>query len=336
MKEAAKLVSEEYFTKVDYLKSENRFHYLLKFKTESMWDKAWGRWESTVNVDILNNQGEILFSRTVKESTGMTFIQNFNAIYNNQAKIVKEVLIDFLNKQGANNLKADELSHRRDATALLPIKKLFKNPKPITTGTGFYIDHDGTIMTANHIVQDCVFVEIGYKHNTFPAHVQYKSRVLDVAILSTDKQDTPAVNITEKSSEAILGKNIFVTGYPLQGILSDSPSLTIGTISSLGGLVGANGTFMFSAPVQPGNSGSAIVDYSGNLVGMVSSSLNQKMLLETHDAASQNANFGIDLSMLKKFLHKNQITYYTDQSALTFENATIRAVEYTNQILCYK
>ncbi|MBW9267423.1 MAG: serine protease [Candidatus Thiodiazotropha sp. (ex. Lucinisca nassula)] len=336
MKEAAKLVSEDFFSKVEYLKSGNNFHYLIKFKTNSTWEYGWGRWASTISVDILSNQGDTIYTREFKDSSGMTIFNDFSAVFNSQAKIVKESLIDFLNKQGAINLSASELVSIRNTTIPLPANKLIRDLKPSTTGTGFYLDHDGTIMTANHVVQDCVFVEIGHKHKTFPASIQQNSRVLDIAILSTDNRDTPAVNITDKQSEAILGKNIFVTGYPLQGILSDSPSLTIGTVSSLGGLVGASGIFMFSAPVQPGNSGSAIVDYSGNLVGMVTSSLNQKMLLEKHDTSSQNANFGIDLSMLKKFLYKNQVAYQTDQSTTNFENATIRAVEYTNQVLCYK
>ncbi|MEW8525707.1 MAG: serine protease [Candidatus Thiodiazotropha endolucinida] len=336
MKETAKLVSEEFFSTVEYLKSGNNFHYLIKFKTSSTWERGWGRWISTVLVDILSNQGETLYSREFNDTSGMTILNDFGAVFNSQAKLVKESLIDFLNKQGMANLSASELASNRGANPQLPVNKLLSDLKPTTTGTGFYLDHDGTIMTANHVVQDCVFVEIGHQHKTFPASVQQNSWVLDVAILSTDNRNTPAINITDKQSEAILGKNIFVTGYPLQGILSDSPSLTIGTVSSLGGLVGASGTFMFSAPVQPGNSGSAIVDYSGNLVGMVTSSLNQKMLLETHDTSSQNANFGIDLSMLKRFLHKNRIAYRTNQSTSDFENATIRAVEYTNQVLCYK
>ncbi|MCG7994488.1 MAG: serine protease [Candidatus Thiodiazotropha taylori] len=336
MKETAKLVSEDFFSTVKYLKSGNNFHYLIKFKTSSTWEHRLGRWESTVLVDIVSNQGEILYTREFKDTSRMTVINNFGAIFNSQAKLVKESLIDFVNKQGATNLHATQLVSNRSSTAPLPVNKLLTDLKPATTGTGFYIDHDGTIMTSNHVVQDCVFVEIGHQHKTFPASLQQKSRVLDIAILNTENRNTPAVNITDKQTEAILGKNVFVTGYPLQGLLSDSPSLTIGTVSSLGGLVGASGTFMFSAPVQPGNSGSAIVDYSGNLVGMVTSSLNQKMLLETHDTSSQNANFGIDLSMLKKFLHKNQIAYLTDQSTTDFEKATIRAVEYTNQVLCYK
>jgi S1-C subfamily serine protease len=336
MKEAAQLVLSEYFSEADDLKPGRRFQYLLKFKANSVWNAAWGRWESVITVEVVSNQGEVLYSKNQKNASSNSRLYDFSAVFNAFAKVVKETVIDFLNKEGAENLATSEIAFKENTQAPLPIKKLLKDLKPISSGTGFYIDHDGTVMTANHVVQNCMLVEIRHNNETFTADVQHRSRVLDIAVLRTETEGTPAVSISDKKSEAILGKNIFVTGFPLQGILSDSPSLTIGTVSSLGGLKGSTGSFMFSAPVQPGNSGSAIVDYSGNLVGMVASSLNQKMLLEKLDASSQNVNFAIDLSMLKKFMNKNGIAYTFRQPASSFENATIQAVAYTNQVLCYK
>ena len=336
MKKAAELVTKDFFSDVVYLKSGEPFQYLVKFRTNSNWLPAWGRWESVVNIDILNEAGDTIYTKEFKDASGMTRLADFDAVFNSQAKITKESLIDFLNAQGASQLKTATNAYNTNTTSPPPIKQLLKDLKPTSTGTGFYIDDKGTVMTANHVVQDCILVEIGSNHEKHKAEISHKSRILDIAVLSTAKLDTPAVTMTDKDSAAILGKSVFVTGYPLQGLLSGSPSLTIGTVTSLGGLKGSSGTFMFSAPVQPGNSGSAIVDYSGNLVGMATSSLNQKMLLQQHDTASQNVNFGIELSMLKKFLDKNQISYNTHRSDANFEKASVRAVEYTNQVLCYK
>ena len=335
MKEAAELVTKDFFSDVEYLKSGKPFQYLVKFRTNSNWLPAWGRWETTVKMEILNDSGNTIYTRDLKNASGMTTLTDFSAIFNSQAKMTKESLIDFLNSKGSSQLQTATNSYDNTSSPP-PIKQLLKDLKPSSTGTGFYIDENGTVMTANHVVQDCILVEIGSNQKTFEADIREKSRILDIAVLSTGNQDTPSVFMTDKSSAAILGKSIFVTGYPLQGLLSDSPSLTIGTVTSLGGLKGSTGSFMFSAPVQPGNSGSAIVDYSGNLVGMATSSLNQKMLLEKLDASSQNVNFGIDLSMLKKFLDKNQISYNNSRSVDNFESASVRAVEYTNQVLCYK
>jgi S1-C subfamily serine protease len=335
MEETSKLVAEEFFSGVEFLKSGERFLYLFKFHSNSDWEPAWGRWITTVKIDVLDNQGKEIYSKVTKDSSGMTTLRDFSAVFNSQAKIIKETLIDFLNKQGADKITSTEISYRSKPTKPQPAKVLLQDLKPASTGTGFYLDLNGNIMTANHVVQDCIYIDVGHKDKLLPAQVLHKSRLLDIAVLSTNKSNSHAVSI-RKNSTPTLGKNIFVTGYPLQGLLSTTPSLTIGTVSSLGGLKGANGTFMFSAPVQPGSSGSAIVDYSGNLIGMVTSGLNQKMLLEKLDTSSQNANFGIDNSMLVKFLDKHNITYYPDDTVTDFEKATVNAVEYTNQVLCYK
>jgi S1-C subfamily serine protease len=118
--------------------------------------------------------------------------------------------------------------------------------------------------------------------------------------------------------------------------LSAYPSLTIGNISSKGGLKGAQGYFQFSAPIQPGNSGGAITDYKGNLMGVVSSTLNQAMMLEKSGTTSQNINFGIETPLLKRFLDKFGIAYNQGTSEASFETSSIDAVEYSNQIVCYQ
>ena len=99
---------------------------------------------------------------------------------------------------------------------------------------------------------------------------------------------------------------------------------------------GAKGYFQFSAPIQPGNSGGAISDYKGNLMGVVSSSLNQSMMLKQSGTTSQNVNFGVSTQLLKQFLYKHNIAFEEKTSSANFESSSANAVEYSNQILCYK
>jgi len=51
--------------------------------------------------------------------------------------------------------------------------------------------------------------------------------------------------------------------------------------------------FQISSPVQPGNSGGPLFEDSGNLVGVVVSTLNAKLFLEHADTIPQNVNFAI-------------------------------------------
>jgi S1-C subfamily serine protease len=64
----------------------------------------------------------------------------------------------------------------------------------------------------------------------------------------------------------------------LQGF---APKLAKGEIASLSGIQDDPRYFQISVPVQPGNSGGALVDGNGNVVGMVSAKLSARAALAT-------------------------------------------------------
>lgn len=55
-------------------------------------------------------------------------------------------------------------------------------------------------------------------------------------------------------------------------------------------------------PVQPGNSGGALVDEHGNMVGVVSAQLSQKAALESSGTLAQNVNYAVKSSYVLSFL----------------------------------
>ncbi|MFM2295912.1 MAG: hypothetical protein RLZZ350_2325, partial [Verrucomicrobiota bacterium] len=60
--------------------------------------------------------------------------------------------------------------------------------------------------------------------------------------------------------------------------------------------------FQISVPVQPGNSGGALVDERGNVVGVVSAKLNAKAALESSGSLPENVNYAVKSSFLLSFL----------------------------------
>lgn len=335
LEEAAILVAGDMFSTAETLSATSKFQYLLKVKAISDWDRVWGGWQSHLTLDIVEPDGTSVFSANLSKKSSGGGLYDFNAVHNALAGAIKELLVQFFNQQGAEALVATAESFNAESQTSVSLKSLIKDMKPSSTGTGFFINKGGDLATAAHVVDECLYVEVMHKGETLPAKIQKSSNLLDLAVLSSGHPKTTHVHISRSETQAKLGKQVFVTGFPLAGILSDYPSLTVGNVSSLGGLKGAEGHFQFSAPVQPGNSGGAIVDYKGNLVGVVSSSLNQSMLLKETGTTSQNVNFGVDLSLVKKFFEKSQVNFQPSEGRGNFESASAEAVEYTNQVLCY-
>ncbi|HWY77034.1 MAG TPA: hypothetical protein VN281_15530, partial [Verrucomicrobiae bacterium] len=60
--------------------------------------------------------------------------------------------------------------------------------------------------------------------------------------------------------------------------------------------------FQISVPVQPGNSGGALLDERGNVLGVVALRLNDMATLQTSGALPQNVNYAIKSEGVRKFL----------------------------------
>lgn len=332
---ALDLVVPTYFSQAKPLQLNGRYHYLMSFSAKPTYSHAWGRHSVDLTMKVTDSTGRQVFSGTEQYTAGGGNGYSPTSFFNAYAGALKKVFITFLNSQGAQ--KISDLSAGSDGVVVGrdELKKIVGEVKPSSTGTGFYVNRAGDAVTASHVVDECVYVEVNHKGVRKPAKVKNSSRILDLAALEVEGT-VPAYVSMRKSGTESLGMPVFVTGYPLSGILSDYPSLTVGNVSSLGGLKGAKGTFQFSAPAQPGSSGGPVVDYSGRLVGVVSSSLNQTMMLRKTGTTSQNLNFGVGLNVLEKFLNKSEIDFQVGRKKQNFEKASQKATDYTMQVLCYR
>jgi S1-C subfamily serine protease len=75
-----------------------------------------------------------------------------------------------------------------------------------------------------------------------------------------------------------------------------------GEIASLSGAGDDPRYFQISVPVQPGNSGGALVDEHGNVIGIVSAKLNASVALAASGQLPENVNYAVKSSLLLSFL----------------------------------
>ena len=181
-----------------------------------------------------------------------------------------------------------------------------------TYGTGFAIGNGTFIVTANHVVEGCTSIDIPDFGSATIVRSEPKS---DLAII---KPNRPLVRgLPFRSGHPVkLGEEVVVIGYPLRGLLSSSPIVTTGIVSSLAGIRNDPTQMQISAPVQPGNSGGPVLDRSGNLVGVVVSKLNAVKAAVVTGDIPQNVNFAIQSSIATSLLD----SYSIDYKVGTFEN----------------
>ena len=320
-----------YFEKPKKLTSESEFSYLLAFKaniktTSTTFKKSY---DISLDMRVLDINGKEIFTSTSSNNITSSNAYDDQAIINGFNTTVKENVIKFLNQQ-ANTLKLDSPT---TTIAKLDFKKDLKVEKPVYVGSGFFINKKGQMLTSTHLLHDCLYIEARQEDKLFPANMDKKSILLDITVLSSNlKPKSYARFRNPNKSYLTLGEDIFTIGYPLANILSGDPNLTSGNISSLGALKGSRGFFQFTAPVQSGSSGSPIVSKSGALLGMVSSTLNQKRFKST----PQNVNFGASGNLIMKYLKNNSIPFSTHKNKVSYAQATKESNSYSTQVACYK
>lgn len=135
-------------------------------------------------------------------------------------------------------------------------------------GSGVIITSDGTILTNNHVVDGAsdIQVQLADKRE-FPAKVVGADSQSDIAVLKIEATGLPTLAFGD-SSKLQVGDVVFAIGEPfgLQG------SATMGIVSAKGrtglNIEGYEDFIQTDASVNPGNSGGALIDLHGDLVGI--------------------------------------------------------------------
>jgi len=168
------------------------------------------------------------------------------------------------------------------------------------SGTGFFITTDGYLITNNHVVKETAQVRLVTSAGLIPAKVVKTDMANDIALLKAE--GTFSALPVAASRKVGLGDSVVTLGYPDPGLQGFAPKLAKGEIASLSGAADDARYFQISVPVQPGNSGGALVDERGNVIGIVSAKLDASVALAASGALPENVNYAVKSSLLMSFL----------------------------------
>jgi len=168
---------------------------------------------------------------------------------------------------------------------------------PANSGTGFFINRDGILLSNYHVIQGCASVSLYHNGVKYPANIIASDRTNDIAIISSSKKSNQYFRV-DKDGPSLL-EEIFVAGYPLGLKVSNALKVSSGRVSSLAGFGDNYANFQLDAAINPGNSGGPIINKKGNVVGIAVSYLPD----------AQGFNFGIKSSTVNSFVNSNKINF---------------------------
>ena len=160
-------------------------------------------------------------------------------------------------------------------------------------GTGVLARPDGTILTAAHLVSRAKHIVVhcpGRKEAV--ARTDALARSLDLAVIKTGLGSTAYLSLAPARALRV-GEPLFTIGFPISAVLGAEPKLTEGTVSALSGMGGETSYVQITVPIQPGNSGGPLVNAQGQLVGIVSTSIDDLPFLAATGAVPQNINYAV-------------------------------------------
>ncbi len=167
-------------------------------------------------------------------------------------------------------------------------------------GSGVIVSADGTILTNFHVVDGAEKITVLSSDNkSFDAKVVGCDQPSDLAVLKIDASGLPFLTLGNSDSVRV-GDIVLAIGNPL-GI---GQTVTAGIISAKGRRTGlSDGSFedflQTDAPINKGNSGGALVNLSGELIG-----INSQILSGSSNGGSIGIGFSIPSNMAKSVMEQ--------------------------------
>jgi S1-C subfamily serine protease len=181
----------------------------------------------------------------------------------------------------------------------------------ISSGTGFFINDEGLILTNRHVVKGAKTLMVmmnGKKQASAEIVMIDEEQDLALIKLKTVKDKTPFVHLAKTDSPGD-GAECTVMGFPLIDRLGAAIKITRGIVSS--GMARQQGAdIVTDAKVNPGNSGGPMLDRHGNVMGVVT-------MKSANSTFEDSYGLAISAGKVRKFLAKNNIAVIAGELAAT-------------------
>ena len=290
-------------------------------------------------------KGEELFikksSFEIKDENTFTIVEQYEYLYkpkyNKETKKLESDETDVAVNYVIYNLIDSTMTHfdyKGSGRTLEKVQQCKSNYSPETgetndiasSGTAFFINNRGNLITNNHVVEGCEVSKINYFNKEYDTNLISTDKTLDLALLKVDLKPRAFISFSKKEPKK--RQLVIVAGYPLGKYLSDDLKINEGKISSLKGFENNSNEITVDLAINPGNSGGPIVDENGQLVAVAVAGMSKEV--------TEGISFGIKSSAVTNFLKTNKISPETNLTSFSMNDEKVNQLleESTVYIFC--
>ena len=212
------------------------------------------------------------------------------------------------------------------------------NAGAASSGTGYFVNDSGHIITAAHVVDKCQKILVRGAVKPSPATLVSMDEKYDLAVIKTESRPQLVGALREPEGILRAGEKIYLPGYPGQQGENLNFVVRDTNVGATDIPLNQDKYFQFSDSAEHGNSGGPLVDESGNVIGMVSGffewarynkTIGQKVRVKKSDAA-------ITLNRIKTFLGQSGVYYQRGSSTRLLDRTAVsqNALHYVVHIIC--
>ncbi len=179
------------------------------------------------------------------------------------------------------------------------------NNSTVSKGSGFFISNDGTVITNQHVIDDCDFIMIiNHNGNKYKAQIVSSDKRSDIAVLKINIENSNYLTFGNLEN-VYHGQPVFTLGNPLNFATDGNAVVSVGRITKLNSasfhtLDFPNDRFysnliQINAATYMGNSGGPLINADGQVIGI--------MTVAANSIANSNIGFAIAIDdVFKKMI----------------------------------
>lgn len=231
----------------------------------------------------------------------------------------------------SNRITAEQI-YSKYSPAVFYIEVYDASAKPLASGSGFFINSDGTAITNFHVIEGAHSAKIttieGKNYNV--EGVYSLDEGLDIAKIKVDGKGFPTVNI-DNSGNVMGGSIAYTIGSPL-GL---SNTMSEGIIANPNRIINDMSYYQITAPISAGSSGGPLFDKEGHVIGIASGGYlegqNLNIAIPITNIANLSDNTVTKLSTIASQAKKANVALLLSSS-----NVTLNVGNTTNVIISFE